>query len=51
MSEFDYMKVHTIDVPRDPADPQVYMELPKGIDQDNQSRDEYVALKQKMLYK
>jgi hypothetical protein len=51
VSEFDYMKVHTIDVPRDPADPQVYMELPKGIDQDNQSRDEYVALKQKMLYK
>ena len=26
------------------------MELPKGIDQDNQSRDEYVALMQRMLY-
>ena len=57
VSEFDYMKVHTIDVSqaytivsRDPADPQVYMELPKGIDQDDQPRAEYVALMQKMLY-
>ena len=28
----------------------VWMELPKGIDQDQQSRSEYVALMQKMLY-
>ena len=57
VSEFDYMKIHTIDVSqaytivdRDDDDPLVWMELPKGIDQDQQSRSEYVALMQKMLY-
>ena len=56
ISHLDHLKMHSIDITQafvvvdvDPLDPPVYMELP-NLTPGDRTRNEYVALMQKMLY-